>query len=124
MPTTRTKTPLEGVFEPATIHLTRQATPGLTEEGAVRVQVRITNMDESINAGAYSDLILHRWSHFREHDTHLRLTVDENRKLVVTYRVIVENNLVTRAALEQLQRERITLDEAMRLITTLDLFWD
>lgn len=113
-------TTFQGIFEPASVSVSVIPAPSIRADGSLKVEVTITNIRTS--TGDFAQLCADRWKHFREHDHSLRLEHDNGLK--VTYRVICEDTPVTRAALQQLQQERITLDETMRLLITLDLFWD
>lgn len=109
-----------GIFEPASVSVSAKSAFSIRAGGSIQVEVVITNL--RTNAGDFAQLCAERWTHFRDNDDSLRLEYDDGLK--VTYRVTCQDTPVTRAAIQQLQRVGITLDEIMRLLITLDLFWD
>lgn len=108
-----------GIFEPASVSVSARPAFSIRVEGSLKVEATITNL--RTNAGDFAQLCAERWTHFRDNDS-LRLEHDQGFK--VTYRVTCQDTAVTRAAIERLQQERITLDEIMCLLVVLDLFWD
>lgn len=113
-------TTFNGIFEPASVNVSASRAFSIRADGSLKVKVVITNL--ATNAGDFALLCAERWKHFRDNDDSLVLEYDDGFK--VTYRVTCQDTPVTRAALEQLQQEGTTLDEIMRLLITLDLFWD
>lgn len=124
MPRTARKNPLEAIFEPTGVRVTSKPAPSIHDTTALDVTIVLHRMDEAIKAIQFSDFVHDRWTHFRDRGDCLMLTVDAYGRLIVTYRVITEDAPVTRGALEHLQQPNISLDKAMRLLITLDLFWD
>lgn len=113
-------TTFQGIFEPASVSVSVIPAPSIRADGSLKVEVTITDLHT--NTGDFAQLCAERWTHFRDNDDSLRLERDHGLK--VTYRVITQDTPLTRAALEQLQQENIALDEIMRLLIVLDLFWD
>ena len=89
-------------------------------DGTLDVSVELAGMDTCINHISWRELIRDQWTRFHGREDVFTLSEPPQDSLHVTYRQRVPDTSGTRAALERLGREGLTLGEAMRLISSLD----